>query len=208
MRGLPPPLPKSEREEVEDERKKRLAPISAQKPGGASPVKKFVGSNFLRRVAEDGKDVLVLNKPWKEGGGEGGREGGGVPIFVALSQPSPALQDLAEFLTTEGSFGTGLKMATLEQMGALAIDEEVIRARLEAEERSLLRNQIRQHYDLPLLDKLAGEVVFDGHRWQVWLGGLSLVMNAFFVLSWYLSSVAEAAKRKKKAKGRDGMKTE
>jgi len=81
-------------------------------------------------------------------------------------------------------------------------------ARLEAEERSLLRNQIRQHYDLPLLDKLAGEVVFDGHRWQVWLGGLSLVMNAFFVLSWYLSSVAEAAKRKKKAKGRDGMKTE
>jgi len=50
------------------------------------------------------------NKPWGEGGGEGGREGGGVPIFVALSQPSPALQDLAEFLTTEGSFGTGLKV--------------------------------------------------------------------------------------------------
>ena len=35
-------------------------PSLPQKPGGASPVKKFVGSNFLRRVAEEGKDVLVL----------------------------------------------------------------------------------------------------------------------------------------------------
>jgi hypothetical protein len=46
------------------------------------------------------------SKPWKEGG----REGGGVPTFVALPHPSPALQDLAEFLTREGSFGNGLKV--------------------------------------------------------------------------------------------------
>jgi len=125
-------------------------------------------------------------------------------------------------------------------MGALAIDEEVIRyvlpsllssllssspfalthhsplppslppshicsARLEAQERALLRNHLRPHYDFPLLDKIAGEVTFDGHRWHVWVGIVSLIMNAFLMLSWYLTSMAEAAKRKKE-KGKGGGK--
>ena len=67
---LPPPLSEKEEEEEEEEeeegkkkrRKKKATapPVSAQKPGGVSPVKKLVGNNFLRRVGEEGKDVLVL----------------------------------------------------------------------------------------------------------------------------------------------------
>lgn len=82
------------------------------------------------------------------------------------------------------------------------------RARLEAQERRVLRNHLRRRYSHPLLDKIAGEVVFDGHRWHTWLGGLSLLINLAFFLSWYAVSSTAAAKKKRGKKLAHGQKAD
>jgi hypothetical protein len=83
-----------------------------------------------------------------------------------------------------------------------------LRARLEAQERRVLRNHLRRRYSHPLLDKIAGEVAFDGHRWHMWLGGLSLLINLAFFLSWYAVSSTAAAKKKREKKLAHGQKAD
>lgn len=104
------------------------------------------------------------------------------PVPHVVSDPSPSLHDLVDVLHRHGSFGKDLRIATHEQLGALVVDEEIVRASLEEQQRALLRNYLRNVYDHPVLDWLAGEVVFDGRRWHWAFAGLSLLANVILVL--------------------------
>jgi hypothetical protein len=108
--------------------------------------------------------------------------GGSSSSPVVIADPSPSLHDLVDVLHKHGSFGKELRIATHEQLGALVIDEEVVRASLEEQQRALLRNYLRPVYAHPVLDWLAGEVVFDGRRWHWVAAGVSLLVNVVLVL--------------------------
>lgn len=97
--------------------------------------------------------------------------------------PSPSLQEFVGLLHREGSFGKELRIATLEQLGALAVDEEAVRVALEDEQRAQLRNQMRRVYSNAALDYMLGEVVFDGHRWQWAVAAISVAMNLVLLLT-------------------------
>jgi len=126
------------------------------------------------------------------------------PYKKSLPIPRPywdagySLQELVGFVQREGSFDLKtLKIATPEQLGTLAGDEDAARAKYEAEERHFRRNEGRDVYDMPLLDTLLGEVVFDGKYWHLAVGGflvLAAATQLAFITYLKLSTTTDKSK--------------
>jgi hypothetical protein len=129
-----------------------------------------------------------------------------------IEDPSPNINDLANILYTDGSFGKeNLRLATTEQLGTLLGDEELVRAGLEEEERASLRAHLRKVYTNGFMDFWAGDVVFDGHRWHLALVLLSLLGNAGLLLALllYMEGKQKAASRTAASgKGQGGYKSD
>ena len=106
------------------------------------------------------------------------------------------------FLVRESSFEKQtLRIATSEQLGSLLGDEDTLRAEYEILERWERRNEGRVVNEIPILDYLYGEVVFDGHRWHIiLLGALILVCVVLLLLVISLSSKAVSKKNKSRDK--------
>lgn len=128
------------------------------------------------------------------------------------AQPYPrnsyTLADLLAFINKENSFGKeSLRLATNEQLGALAVDDQSIREALQQEETKNLRNYLRKSYDHVLLDWLAGDILFDGHRWHVAVLALSVLANLVLVVvaAFAAASAAESTKRKERGRRRGGQ---
>lgn len=90
-----------------------------------------------------------------------------------------SLPELIAFVTRESSFDKHtLRVASSEQVIALQQDEEMYRLQYEEEDRYERRNEGRQVYEQELVDYLLGEIVYDGKRWHVVVGGIALVWAA------------------------------
>lgn len=113
------------------------------------------------------------------------------------------LADLLLFLNKENSFGKdSLRLATNEQLGALTIDDEMIRSDLEREEVMSLRNYMRKSYGHVILDWLAGDIIFDGHRWHMAALGASILFNLILLVVASLSAASASPSGKRKERGR------
>jgi thiol-disulfide isomerase/thioredoxin len=115
-----------------------------------------------------------------------------------------SLQELAGFVQRQGSFDPRtLKVASSEQLMSLQGDEAALREKYEVEERHQMRNKDRAVYEAPLLDFLAGEIVFDGTRVHMLLvcvlGAACVAMGAYIILL-KLSAAAGAPVRVTKRK--------
>lgn len=123
----------------------------------------------------------------------------------AIPTPRPywdagySLQEMVGFVQRDSSFDPKtLKVATTEQLGSLLGDEEILRAKYEAEERYERRNEGRVVYEEAWVDWLIGEVSFDGKRWHIAAGaclGLSWVWMLLYILS--LQSSKRVTRKKK-----------
>jgi len=132
----------------------------------------------------------------------------GDPVAKPYPKNSFNLADMLAFINKENSFGKdSLRIATNEQLGALAVDDQMVKAALQAEEVKTLRNHMRNKYEHLALDWLAGDIVFDGHRWHIALVVASLLANLALIVvaATYAVSVAElkASKSTKRRGGRD-----
>ena len=115
------------------------------------------------------------------------------PVAKPYPKKSFNLADMLAFINKENSFGKdSLRIATNEQLGALAVDDQMVKTLLQAEEVKNLRNHMRQSYDHLALDWLAGEIIFDGHRWHIAILILSVLVNLALVVVAATSAVTIA----------------
>lgn len=112
------------------------------------------------------------DKPYKLG-----KDGFPLPTPKPYWDAGHSLHELVSFVRRQSSFDLmTLKVATVEQLGTLMGDEEIVRQQYEAEDRWARRNEGRTVLANPLLDWVAGEIFFDGKRWHlVAAGTLALV---------------------------------
>lgn len=132
------------------------------------------------------------------------------PYKKSLPVPRPywdagySLQELVGFVQREGSFDLKtLKIATPEQLGTLAGDEDTARAKYDAEERHFRRNEGREVFDTPLMDLLLGEVVFDGKYWHLAVGGLLALAVAILLVAIVYLKLPIAIEKSKPVKRKD-----
>ena len=84
-----------------------------------------------------------------------------------------SLQEMVGFVQRESSFDIKtLKVATIEQLGSLLADEDMLREKYEEEERKERRNEGRIVYENEMVDWLLGEITFDGKRWHLAAAGV------------------------------------
>jgi thiol-disulfide isomerase/thioredoxin len=123
-----------------------------------------------------------------------------VPIPRPYWDAGFSLQELTSFVQRDSSFDAKtLRVATSEQLGSLLGSEDMLRAKYEEEERHQFRNEGRQIYELPVLDWLLGEVVFDGKRWHLGVTGL-LAITWMVMLAYIIGSqTAKKVVKKRKA---------
>ena len=106
-----------------------------------------------------------------------GKDGFAIPIPRAYWDAGHSLHELVSFVRRQSSFDPKtLKMATVEQLGTLMGDEDAARLQYEVEDRWARRNEGRDILPNPFYDWVAGEVLFDGKRWHVAVGGASLFL--------------------------------
>lgn len=111
-----------------------------------------------------------------------------------------SLQELAGFVQRDSSFDAkSLRIATAEQLSSLQGDEDIYRAKFEEEERVQRRNEGRVVYEVPAVDWILGEVVFDGKRWHLAAAGVLVVTWVLMVLYIIASGSAQKPIKKKKA---------
>ncbi|RYH12563.1 hypothetical protein EON65_37945 [archaeon] len=104
-----------------------------------------------------------------------------------------SLQELAGFVQRDSSFDPkSLRIATAEQLSSLQGDEDIYRAKFEEEERVQRRNEGRIVYEVPFVDWLLGEVVFDGKRWHL---GAAAVLGVTWVLMFLCIIATQSAQK-------------
>ncbi len=122
-------------------------------------------------------------------------EGNEVPIPRPYWDAGFSLQEMVGFIQREGSFDPKtLKIATIEQLGSLLADEEVLRQKYEQEERAQRRNEGRTTYDMEAVDWLLGEVVFDGKRWH--FAALAILGTTWIAMLGYIISQIDTGSKK------------
>lgn len=105
------------------------------------------------------------------------------------------LHDLAAFVAQQSSFqAEGLRMASPEQLGSLAAEEENLRQAFAEREKWDLRNDGRFQYDSEAMDWLAGEVTFDGTRAHFAAFAFSAALNALLIAAVLLRTAPEGSK--------------
>lgn len=139
------------------------------------------------------------DKPYHQNSSDGdsGSDGSGASSSSRSALPIPrqywdagfSAQEMLRFVQREGSFDVdGLRVATMEQLGSLLVDEDMLRAKYEEDERHHRRNEDRETFEDETVDYLMGEVVFDGKRWHIALGAVLAVVNICLIV--YLLAVA------------------
>lgn len=102
-----------------------------------------------------------------------------------FQEPSPkpywdaghSLHELVSFVRRQSSFDLKtLKVATVEQLGTLMGDEDIVRQQYELEDRWARRNEGRLVLSNGMLDWMVGEIYFDGKRWHLVAAALSLII--------------------------------
>lgn len=120
-----------------------------------------------------------------------------VPVPRSYWDAGLSLHELVSFVQRKGSFDlNSLRVATSEQLGSLLGEEEAIRARYDELDRLDRRNEGRQVLDNVIFDYIHGEIVFDGKRWHVVVGGLVSVYAAILTLLYLSRSLEESAAKK------------
>lgn len=118
-----------------------------------------------------------------------------IPVPRSYWDAGYSLQELVGFVQREGSFDIKtLKIATIEQLGSLLADEDILRVKYEEEERALRRNEGRMLYDIESVDWLLGEVIFDGKRWH--LAALVVLASTWLAMLAYILSNVDVGHRK------------
>lgn len=130
----------------------------------------------------------AADKPYKENT---------LPIPRPYWDAGISLQELVGFVQRESSFDMKtLRVATIEQLGSLLADEDMLREKYEEEERIQRRNDGRVVYEHETVDWLLGEVIFDGKRWHLAaVGFLGVTWALMFV---YLIASASSSSDHKK----------